>query len=320
MRSRRSSISPALLLKISGAVFVSACLAASSQLPPSVVKITTDDQYRRIQANGIPDHTPGQFPNRHNPNVIGPQSYDYKVPLHPKLAEKPSPFRMQPFGIAVNGVVFDPFAAEWWQGNPSSGWQYEPHGGAIDLGLDASNAHVQPNGAYHYHGIPTGLVEKAGGDKTKMVLVGWAADGFPIYNQWGHSEAKNASSPLKKLTSSYDIKKGTRPAESPGGKYDGAFVQDYEYIEGKGDLDASNGRFGVTPEFPEGTYHYVLTDTYPYIPRQFAGTPDASFERRGPPGGGFGPPGRGRRGGPGGGPPGGPPGMRPPPGFGPPPF
>jgi hypothetical protein len=324
MRSRRLSTPPALLLKTGCTVLVSACLAASTQLPPNVVKITTDDQYRHIQANGIPDHTPGQFPNRHNPNVIGPQSYDYKVPLRPKLADKPVPFHMQPFGIAVNGVVFDPFAAEWWQGNPSSGWQYEPHGGAIDLGLDANNAHVQPNGAYHYHGIPKGIIEKAGGEKSKMVLVGWAADGFPIYGQWGHSDAKNAGSPLKKLTSSYGIKQGTRPAGSPGGKYDGAFVQDYEYIEGKGDLDASNGRFGVTPEFPEGTYHYVLTDTYPYIPRQFAGTPDASFARRGPPGGGMGPPGRGRRGGPGG--PGGPgrpppPGFGgPPPGFGPPPF
>jgi hypothetical protein len=313
MSFTRPHATSALLLKVGCTVLVSACLAASTQLPPPMVKITTDAQYRHIQANGIPDHTPGQFPNAHNPNVIGPQNYDYKVPLHPKVAEKPVPFRMQPFGIAVNGVVFDPFAAEWWQRNPASGWQYEPHGGAIDLGLDSSNAHVQPNGAYHYHGIPNGMVEKISGDKPQVVLVGWAADGFPIYGLWGYSEAKNAGSELKKLSSSYAIKQGDRPAGSPGGKYDGAFVQDYEYIEGKGDLDASNGRFGVTPEFPEGTYYYVLTDAYPFIPRQFVGTPDASFARRGPPGGGFGPPGRGRRGGPGGR------GFPPPPGFGPPP-
>ncbi|MFM7604156.1 MAG: YHYH protein [Prosthecobacter sp.] len=132
-----------------------------------------------------------------------------------------------------------------------------------------------------------------------------------------YSDPKDARSALKKLASSYAIKQGTRPEGSPGGKHDGSFVQGYTFVEGSGDLDASNGRFGVTPEFPEGTYHYMLTDEYPFIPRQFAGTPDASFERRGPPGGGgFGPPGRGRRGGPGG-----PPGMRPPPpGFSPPPF
>jgi len=301
-----------LVLRSSLLALASAGLAASSTLLPSQVKISTDGSYRRIQANGLPDHTPGQFPNRRNPNTIAPQAYDYKVPLHPKLAAQPAPYRMQPFGIAVNGVLFDPFAAEWWKNDPNSGWQYEPHGGAVDLGLDSSNAHVQPNGAYHYHGIPNGLVEKLGGDQPEVVLIGWAADGFPIYGPWGHSEAKDASSPLKKLEASYGIKQGTSPADSPGGQYDGSFVQDYEFIEGSGDLDASNGRFGVTPEYPEGIYHYVLTNAYPYIPRQFAGTPDASFERRGPPGGGP----RGRRGGPGG-----PPGMRPPPGAPPrPPF
>jgi hypothetical protein len=89
MTLSRLSTAPALLLRTSGVVLVSACLAASTQLPPSQVKITTDGKYRRIQANGLPDHTPGQFPNRRNPNTIAPQAYDYKVPLHPKVAEKP---------------------------------------------------------------------------------------------------------------------------------------------------------------------------------------------------------------------------------------
>jgi len=83
MSFTRPYASPALLLKVGCAVLVSASLAASAKLPPNEVKITTDDQYRHIQANGIPDHAPGQFPNAHNPNVIGPQKYDYKVPLHP---------------------------------------------------------------------------------------------------------------------------------------------------------------------------------------------------------------------------------------------
>lgn len=54
-------------------------------------------------------------------------------------------------------------------------------------------------------------------------------------------------------------------------------------MKGAGDLDEANGRFGVTPEFPQGTYHYVLTENFPFIPRQFKGTPDSSFFRRGPP-------------------------------------
>lgn len=304
------------LLRIAALTLASVSLAASSRLPPNAVSVTTEGEYRRIQANGIPNHEPGAFPNRNNPNSISAQRYDYKVPLHPQVAAQPTPYRMQPFGIAVNGIVFDPFAAEWWNSSPD--WQYEPHGGAINLGLDKSNAHVQPTGAYHYHGIPVGLMEKLGGGQTKMTLLGWAADGFPIYGPWGHSDASNASSPLKQLTPSYAVKKGQRPKNSPGGRYDGSFVQDYEYLAGSGDLDESNGRQGVTPEFPEGTYYYVLTDAYPFIPRQFAGTPDASFERRGPPGGGGGGPG-GPGGGPGGrrGPP--PGGRRGGPGMGPPP-
>lgn len=299
--------SPALLVLLT---LPALCQAPSFQ---NEVSIKEEGNVRRIRANGIPDHTPGRFPNAHNPNTIQPQSYNYTVPLKPEKQAQPAAFRMQPFGIAVNGVVFDPFAAEWWRGDPNSGWQYEPQSGAIDLGLDDHNAHVQPNGAYHYHGIPHGLLKRLAGDGKKMTLLGWAADGFPIYGPQAHTDANDAQSPLKTMKSGYRVKQGARPADGgPGGNYDGSFVQDYEWAEGHGDLDACNGRTGVTPEFPQGTYYYVLTDHYPYIPRLFAGKADSSFERRGPPRGpggmgfgppGFGPPPRGRRGGPGFGPP-----------------
>ncbi|MGB0733877.1 MAG: YHYH protein, partial [Pontibacterium sp.] len=44
-------------------------------------------------------------------------------------------------------------------------------------------------------------------------------------------------------------------------------------------LDECNGRFGVTNEYPNGTYHYVISTEYPYIPRCFHGKPDRSFMR-----------------------------------------
>ena len=47
----------------------------------------------------------------------------------------------------------------------------------------------------------------------------------------------------------------------------GTFAQDWEYVEGSGDLDECNGRVGVTPEFPDGIYHYYATDSYPYLQR-----------------------------------------------------
>lgn len=52
----------------------------------------------------------------------------------------------------------------------------------------------------------------------------------------------------------------------------GTFTQDYEYVAGLGDLDECNGRFGVTPEHPEGIYHYYITDTFPFIQRCVKGT------------------------------------------------
>jgi hypothetical protein len=55
----------------------------------------------------------------------------------------------------------------------------------------------------------------------------------------------------------------------------------------------------VTPEYPNGTYYYVATADYPFIPRFFHGTPDKSFEKQfgpgGPGGPRGGPPGRGGR-------------------------
>ena len=272
---------------------------------PSDVSITVEGDYRIIRSNGIPNHAMGQFPNRGNPNTVSPQHYEFRVPANPKAADHTTRLRMQPFGVAVNGVVFDPGAAEWWNGDP--GWQYEPMALApLYLGIDSSHAHVQPGGAYHYHGIPTALVYALTGGQQKMVIVGWAADGFPIYNNLGHANPMDASSPLKTLRSSYRVKKGQRPG-GPGGTYDGKFLADYEYVAGADDLDECNGVTGVTPEYPNGIYHYVLTEQWPYIPRMFRGAPDSSFDR-GPMAGGsgrHGGPGPGGGGGLAGGPPGG---------------
>mgnify|MGYP001188302204 CR=1 FL=1 len=60
----------------------------------------------------------------------------------------------------------------------------------------------------------------------------------------------------------------------------GDLVQDYIYDSSVGTLDEFNGKFGVTPEYPNGTYAYFMTEdgsgnpVYPYaIGRKFYGTP-----------------------------------------------
>lgn len=243
------------------------------------VEITTKGQYRYISANGIPNHDTGRFPNRGNPNSIQSQSHRFRVPLTPRVKSRAQQVGFDSFGVAVNGVPFDPAANEFWKRDRNSGWRYEAMSGQVNLGLDKNNAHVQPNGAYHYHGLPTGLIRKWS-DQQHSPVIGYAADGFPIYVLYGFKNTNDPNSPIQALTSSYQLKSGTRGLGGPSGKYDGTFVQDYKYVVGSGDLDDCNGRQCVTPEYPEGTYAYFLTSDYPLIPRYFRGEPDVSFKKR----------------------------------------
>jgi len=275
------------------------------------IRIDEQGGYRYIESDGLADHTTGRFPNSGNPNSIKSQNYKFRVALKPIKNNSPKSVGHNSFGVAINGVPFDAATAEYWNNDRSSDWNIEALTGGMNLGLDSNNAHVQPNGAYHYHSVPKGILNKHN-YKTKPLLIGYAADGFPIYAHYGYKDANDSNSRMKELKSSYRLKSGSRPS-GPGGRYDGTYTKDYEYAEGKGDLDQCNGRIGITPEYSDGTYYYVVTNQFPYIPRCLMGNADSSFskrpgsgqgnnqnhqrggsmqERRGPPGGG-GPSGRG---------------------------
>jgi hypothetical protein len=105
-------------------------------------------------------------------------------------------------------------------------------------------------------------------------LMAWAADGFPIYARHGYLDPMDASSGTVVIETSYQLK-DTPDADRPAvALFEmGTFTQDYEYVEGLGDLDECNGRTGVTPEFPEGIYHYYATDGFPFLQRCVKGTP-----------------------------------------------
>ena len=237
-----------------------------------------------VNANGIPEHKVGRFPNRSNPHTIGEQRYNFKIPANQKPSQNSTPLHNEsgrgppntPFGIAVNGVLFDPGTAEFYKGDRNADWNYEALSGSVLLGLDANHAHVQHNGSYHYHGLPTGLMKKLGvQEKKHSPLIGYAMDGFPVYVLYGFKDPKDPKSGISKMKSSFRLKKGTRPSglKGPGGKYDGTFSKDYEYVKGMGDLDECNGRFTVTKEYPSGTYAYFLTENWPVIPRYFRAEP-----------------------------------------------
>lgn len=222
--------------------------------------ITTDNNYRYITSNGIPEHETGQFPNPGNPNAITQQDHDYRVTLNPVATGVVQEARIP--GVALNGIPLEPGTAETYNGDTS--WSIEAFDadGIGGLGIDWSNAHVQPNGTYHYHGVPEGLLGSALEDQSgDRIQLAWASDGFPIY--YSQSNA---------YQSSWRVKSGTRP-DGPGGAYDGTYTQDFEYVAGLGDLDECNGAF------VDGEYAYFITNSFPYIQRCVVGTPDASFDR-----------------------------------------
>ena len=227
----------------------------------SKVKIWDDGKYRYIESNGIANHSTGHFPNAGNPNSIQEKSHHFRVPLSPRKSDQTISVGMDFFGVAMNGVPFDPATAEFWNNERGSNWNYDALSGKINLGMDSNNAHVQPDGTYHYHGIPKGFV--AG---KSYEFIGYAADGFPIYYN-------------SKIDSSFRIKSGQRTG-GPGGQYDGTFVSDYEYVSEKGQLDECNGMTLETTEYPEGTYAYFLTKSFPNIPRCFKASPDNSFKKK----------------------------------------
>ncbi|MEM6681924.1 MAG: YHYH protein [Pseudomonadota bacterium] len=267
----------------------SSAMNADIELRSEVTWWCTDDT-RNLIANGIPEHTVGAFPNSGNPHQIGAQYVRYTVPLQPALIEGSTGRSVKLPGYAINGIKFDPGTAGRCTSNTVNpkdcdlgfgrgAWRIEALGqDSFDFGEDQNHAHVQPSGAYHYHGIPEDLLSDAAKAGQEMALIGWAADGFPIYARFGYVDGV-----LKKMQSSYQLK-----AEPDAGRPDvelipmGAFTQDYRYVEGLGDLDECNGRVGKTPEFPDGIYHYYATDTYPFIQRCIKGVAEIAEARRPP--------------------------------------
>ncbi len=262
-------------------------------LVPSV-KIEIVGTNRVITANSIPNHKVGLFGNvagSLNPNGIRAQNKTYTITNQPVKAAQffsltnATTLSLWSFGVLLNGVELDPIAAEPWphQGLMATNvnWEWNLEATNVKIGLDCNNAHVQPTGKYHYHGSPTLYLQNANIPSDKMTLVGYAADGFPVYYKYAYTNATDANSSVVAMTSSYRLKSGKRPGDgvtAPCGSYTGVYSNDYEYVSGLGTLDQANGREGVTPEYPSGTYYYLITDDFPNIPRYFRGTPAPEFK------------------------------------------
>ena len=189
-------------------------------------------------------------------------------------------------GIAANGVVlFNPSAGNG--GNPPAGFNWNAHypTSPVDFGDDECGGHPEQTGQYHYHDTHFldcwkansimatyndyyGSTQYNGNNLRHpdghSKMVGVAFDGFPIYGPFGYNDPWDNLSGTDSMVSSYSVKSeeaigrpeyGQTQANPPAG----SLMQDWEYVEGIGDLDYHNGRFCLTPEFPNGTYAYFLS-------------------------------------------------------------
>lgn len=168
-------------------------------------------------------------------------------------------------------------------------------------GFDCSKGHPA-NGNYHHHQNPSAfkldqtvisticnLYDSDGlyviNPSQHSPLIGFAYDGFPIYGAYGFLNADGTGGivrmksgfQLRSITTRTHHADGTDVNDGPpvNTTYPlGYFREDYEFVAHAGSpdyLDIHNGRFCVTPEYPNGIYCYFATvdanhnSAYPYV-------------------------------------------------------
>lgn len=240
---------------------------------------TATDAY--VSCTCIPGYDIGPWAG--NPNVPANQNFIFKLARNPTVNQgTPVPTPLGHIGVLRNGVsIFN--AKDAMSYNNMDVW----HRDALVLegaGFDNCLGHPAPNGEYHNHVSPDCLYDHLN-DEVHSPLVGFAFDGYPIYGAYGFANTDGTGG-IARMRSSFQLRSMTDRTTLPdgtvlptaehgpaiGGDYPlGAFVEDYEYVQGSGDLDGHNGRFCVTPDYPGGQYCYFVTldaqgdPAFPYI-------------------------------------------------------
>ena len=102
-------------------------------------------------------------------------------------------------------------------------------------------------------------------------ILGFAYDGNPIYGPYGYFDPMDATSVISRMLSSYTLKLNRIGGPGTDLYPLGSLIEDYQYIHRYGSLDENNGRFCITPDYPNGTYAYFITidgnnnPVFPYI-------------------------------------------------------
>lgn len=185
---RRSPLLPALVLASLVATVLVTAADNKKADPPSrkhfepfkdKVKYRADDDSFYIESDGMPDHKMMVGITAWQQQVPMPQKYTgtnaWRIPLHPKLADKPVSAKKELFrgaiALAVNGVpIFNPIKND---GKTDT---------FIAGELDEFGGHCGRADDYHYHIAPVHLEKVVG----KGNPIGYALDGFPLY---GYTDA-----------------------------------------------------------------------------------------------------------------------------------
>ena len=248
-------------------------------LPANVqqVRYSTGSVY--VNCSSIPSYSIGPWPM--NPNTPTNQNFLLRIPRTPVEntgAKTSTP--LGPVGSWTNGVaIFNALDARSY--NNQNIW----HQNAIQVegpSFDACLGHPAPNGAYHNHENVACLYTPY--TMVHSIILGYAFDGFPVYGPYAYANT-NGTGDITRMRSSYALRNITVRQTLPDGtvlvpsQYGpavsatyplGYYVEDYSYTMGSGDLDETNGRFAMTPDYPSGTYAYYVTidsagnAVYPY--------------------------------------------------------
>jgi hypothetical protein len=259
---------------------IALCVFRNSTAFGSTVVVTEQSTYYSVFSNSIPNH---EYLTGINP-AVSAQSNTLRIPKTVTRATTTTK-TLGTLGVMFNGVsVYSSSDARTFTG--CSG-----NAGALELSsLDSYGGHPDPSGNYHYHVAfflqSAAKLQLTYSPTAHSSLLGWAADGLPIYGPYGY--ASNASTTITLLKSCYVLKPtrtcctndaqcGTTVKQGQVTLSMGAFNEDYEfnataYNAGDCHLDEYNTRVAATPEFKTtSTRFYVFTlnpdntVTYPYI-------------------------------------------------------
>ena len=267
---------------VSGWLVNSTGAGGYNNIPSNVQRVQYSAANVYITCTGIPSYAIGGWGN--NPNTATNQNFVFRITRTPQPnTGTPTATPLGHTGIWSNGVSLYN-ARDAMSYNNAGVWNQN----AIVVegpGFDSCLGHPAANGEYHHHLNPKCLYNDH--DSTRhSPLIGFAFDGYPIYGAYGYASATTPGA-LKSMRSSYRLRNITARTTLPNGtvlaatQYGpaisttrplGYYIEDFEYVAGRGDLDEHNGRTCATPEYPGGTYAYFVTinrlyeGAYPYTP------------------------------------------------------